>query len=194
MPAQARAWAGGPGPGAPAPGAPAPGGMSPVAAERPEPNPTDYQQPAARYDIGQQQAQMINNVGRDQYNALIQQRDSFMREIASTRTKARWLVWLGLLLFVVGFALFAAADLNMLKQISSDFGSNSTAPPTDPFGRPIFGLPSGLFGWAIAAAGSLMLMIGIVLHIVATSRRRQVERRYPLPMPWPPNMPPGSPR
>jgi uncharacterized integral membrane protein len=141
---------------------------------------------------------MINNVGRDQYNAqvqqVIQERNSFMREIASTKTKARWLVWLGLLLFVAGFALFAAADLNLLKQISSDFGSNSTAPPADPFGRPILGLPSGLFGWAIAAVGSLMLIIGIVLHIVATSRRKQVELRYPLPMPWPPNIPPGSPR
>ena len=84
-----------------------------------------------RYDIGQQEAQVISNVGRDQYNAhvqqVIQQRDSFMREIAGTKTKARWLVWLGLLLFVVGFAMFAAADLNFLKQISSDVQSNSTA-------------------------------------------------------------------
>jgi hypothetical protein len=176
-----------------------PGRVAAGRAERPEPNPTDFQQAApVRYDIGEQKAQMISNVGRDQYNALvqqvIQQRDSFMREIASTKTKARWLVWLGLLLFVGGFALFAAADLNFLKQISSDFGSNSTAPPTDPFGRPIFGIPSGLLGWAIAAVGSLMLIIGIVLHIVATSRRKQVDRRFPLPMPLPPNMPPGGPR
>ena len=174
--------------------------VAPGRAERPEPNPTDFQQAGpVRYDIGQQEAQVISNVGRDQYNAhvqqVIQQRDSFMREIASTKTKARWLVWLGLLLFVAGFALFAAADLNFLKQISSDIQSNSTpAPPTDPFGRPIFGIPSGLFGWALAAVGSLMLIIGIVLHIVATSRRRRVERDYPLPMPWPPNMPPGRAR
>ena len=174
--------------------------VAPGRAERPEPNPTDFQQAGpVRYDIGQQEAQVISNVGRDQYNAhvqqVIQQRDSFMREIASTKTKARWLVWLGLLLFVAGFALFAAADLNFLKQISSDIQSNSTPPPpTDPFGRPIFGIPSGLFGWALAAVGSLMLIIGIVLHIVATSRRRRVERDYPLPMPWPPNMPPGRAR
>ena len=152
-----------------------------------------------RYEIGQQEAHVISNVGRDQYNAqvqqVIQQRDSFMREIAGTKTKARWLVWLGLLLFVVGFALFAAADLNLLKQISSDIESNGTpAPPTDPFGHPIFGIPSGLLGWAIAAIGGLMLVIGIVLHIVATSRRKRVERDYPLPMPWPPNMPHGSAR
>jgi len=117
-----------------------------------------------------------------------------MREIAGTKTKARWLVWLGLLLFVAGFALFAAADLNLLKQISSDFQNNSTAPPANPFGRPIFGIPSGLLGWAMAAVGSLMLVIGIVMHIVATSRRRRVEREYPLPMLWPPNVPTGRAR
>ena len=145
----------------------------------------------ARYEIGQQQADVISNVGRDQYNAqvqqVIQQRDSFMREIAGTRTKARWLVWLGLLLSIVGFAMFAAADLNFLKQIASDVQSNNTAPPSDPFGHPILGIPSGLLGWAIAAIGGLMLVIGIVLHIVATSRRKRVERDYPMPMPWPPN-------
>jgi len=172
------------------------GRSAPARAERPEPNPTEFKQAGpVRYEIGQQEAQVISNVGRDQYNAhvqqVIQRRDSFMREIAATKTKARWLVWLGLLLFVVGFAMFAAADLNMLKQISSEFGSNSTAPPADPFGRPILGIPSGLLGWAIGAIGSLMLVIGIVLHIVATSRRRRVERDYPLPVPWPPNGPPG---
>ena len=103
-------------------------------------------------------------------------------------TKARWLVWLGLLLFIVGFAMFAAADLNFIKQIASDIQSNAApAPPTDLFGRPIFGIPSGLLGWAIAAIGALMLVIGIVLHIVATSRRKRVDRDYPMPMPWPPN-------
>jgi hypothetical protein len=167
--------------------------------ERPEPNPTEFRQAGpVRYEIGQQDGQVISNVGRDQYNAqiqqVIQQRDSFMREIAGTKTKARWLVWLGLLLFVAGFALFAAADLNLLKQISSDFQSNSAAPPANPFGRPIFGVPSGLLGWAMAAVGSLMLVIGIVLHIVATSRRRRVERDYPMPMPWPHGGPPGRAR
>jgi FHA domain len=176
-----------------------PGAAASGWAERPEPNPTNARQAGpVRYDIGSQQADVISNVGRDQYNAqvqqVIQQRDSFMRDIASTKTKARWLVWLGLLLSVGGFALFAAADLNFIKQVSSDFGSNNVTPPTDPFGRPILGIPSGLFGWALGAVGSLMLIIGIVLHIVATSRRRRVERDYPLPMPWPPNMPPGRAR
>ncbi len=192
MPAQAAPWAGATPPRMP----PEPAG----AAERPEPNPTEFQ-PAgqARYEIGRQDGHVISNVGRDQYNAhvqqVIQQRDSFLREVAATRTKARWLVWLGLLLFVAGFALFAAADLNFLKQIASDIQSNGTPPPpSNPFGRPIFGIPSGLLGWAIGAVGGLMLIIGIVLHIVATSRRKRVERDYPLPMPWPPNGAPGRAR
>ncbi len=216
MPTQAGPWAGGPVPGgmSPAPAGPAPArdvapppaaAMPPLArmaapAERPEPNPTEVRKPEpVRYEIGQQQGQVISNVGRDQYNAhvqqVIQRRESFLREIAGTKTKARWLVWLGLLLFVAGFAMFAAADLNFIKQIASDIGSNSAPPPpSDPFGKPIFGIPSGLLGWAIAAVGSLMLVIGIVLHIVATSRRRRVERDYPLPMPWPPGGPAGRAR
>jgi hypothetical protein len=184
----------------PAPAMPPPARMAaPVWAERPEPNPTEVRKPEpVRYEIAQQHGQVISNVGRDQYNAHIQQvqqRDSFLREIAATRTKARWLVWLGLLLFIAGFALFAAADLNFLKQIANDIQSTGTPPPpSNPFGRPIYGIPSGLLGWAVAAIGALMLMIGIVLHIVATSRRRRVERDYPLPMPWPPGGPAGRAR
>ena len=149
----------------------------------------------ARYDIGRQDADVISNVGRDQYNAqvqqVVQQRDNFLRDIAATRTKARWLAWTGFLLFVVGFSLLIAADLSFLKQIGNAF-HNPSAPPqiTSPFGRDIGGIPSGLLGAALASAGVLLLIVGIVLHIVATSRRRRVERELPLPMPWPP---PGEP-
>jgi FHA domain len=192
MPTQART--------PPMPSAPPTPSAPPRAAERPEPNPTEIGRPEqARYEIGRQDGQVISNVGRDQYNAhvqqVIQRRDSFLREVAATRTKARWLVWLGLLLFVAGFAMFAAADLNFLKQIASDIQSSTPPPPpSNPFGRPIFGVPSGLLGWAIGAVGGLMLIIGIVLHIVATSRRKRVERDYPLPLPWPPNGAPGRTR
>ena len=152
----------------------------------------------AHYSIGQQDAQVISNVGRDQYNAhvqqVVQQRDSFMRDIAATKTKARWLVWLGLLLFVVGFALFGAADLDFIRQVSSDIQTRSAAPPSNILGHPIAGVPSGLIGAGLASTGMIMLLIGILLHIVATSRRRRVERDYPLPMPWPPKMPPGRAR
>lgn len=141
------------------------------------------------YAIDRQDAGVISNVAGDQYNAhihqLVQQRDNFLREIAATKTRARWLIWSGLLLFVAGFTLFAAADLNFLKQISHDIQNSNPQPPTSPFGHDIAGIPSGLLGWALAAIGALMLMVGIVLHIVAASRRRRVERDFAVPVPWP---------
>ncbi len=58
---------------------------------------------------------MINNVGRDQHLPYVQhiqqQRESFSREIAATKTKARWLVWLGLFVTVVGFVIYGAVFL-----------------------------------------------------------------------------------
>jgi hypothetical protein len=132
---------------------------------------------------------VVSNVGRDQYNAhvqqVVQQRDSFLREIAAAKTKARWLIWVGFLLFVVGFGMFVAADVNFIKQVSQDIQSSNPPPTTTPFGRDVAGVPFGLLGWAMAAVGMLLLVTGIVLHIVATSRRRRVERDFPLPVPWP---------
>ena len=144
-----------------------------------------------RYTIDRQDGEVISNVGRDQFNdygisvqQVISERESFLREIASTKTRARWLVWIGLLLFVAGFAVFAFADLSFIKQISNDIQSGSApSQTTTPFGRDIGGIPSGLIGWAVAMVGILMLIVGIVLHIVATSRRKRVERDLPLPVP-----------
>ena len=138
---------------------------------------------SSQYHIDQQRGGVINNVGRDQYNSYVQQRENFLREIAATKTKARWLVWTGFLAFVVGFGLFAAGVLGFIKQAGSAVGTGG--PVTSPFGPDIGGLPSALFGWALAALGMLLLVVGIVLHIVATSRRRRVDRELPVPPPWP---------
>ena len=147
------------------------------------------------YSIGQQRAQVISNVGRDEYNAHVQQvvqrRDSFLRDIAVTKTKARWLIWLGLLLFLAGFALFGAADLDFIRQIGNGIQSG-TAPTSSPFGHDIAGVPYGLIGAGVAAIGMVMFIIGIALHVVATSRRKRVERDLPLPPPpWQQYGPPG---
>jgi pSer/pThr/pTyr-binding forkhead associated (FHA) protein len=148
---------------------------------------------AAHYSIGQQNGGVISNVGGDQFNQqIVEQRDSFLREIAATRTKARWLIWTGLLFFVAGFAVFAFTDLSFIKQVSS--GLQSGSPPssiTSPFGRNVGGVPVGLLGWAAAMVGILLLIVGIVLHIVATSRRKRVERELALPAVWY-SGPPGS--
>jgi hypothetical protein len=144
--------------------------------------------PSARYDIGEQHGGAINNVAHDQHISYVQhmtqQRENFFREIAATRTKARWLVWTGFLLFVVGFGLFAAGIMGFIKQ-TGDIGNGGDVGglPT-PFGRDVAGIPSGLLGWALAALGVLLLVVGIVLHVVATSRRKRVDRDLPVPPPW----------
>ena len=140
------------------------------------------------HHIDEQHAGVINNVDRDQYISHVQyvnqQRENFLREVAATKTKARWLAWTGFVMFVVGFGIFAAADLSFIKGIS-DAIQNGGAPPTvSPFGREIGGVPFGLAGWALAALGMILLVVGIVLHIVATSRRRRAYREFPVLPPW----------
>ena len=144
---------------------------------------------AAARQIHEQRAGVINNVDRDQYISHVQyvnqQREDFLREVAATKTKARWLAWTGFLMFVVGFGIFAAADLSFIKGISDAIQNGGEPPPTaSPFGREIGGVPFGLAGWALAALGTILLIVGIVLHIVATSRRRRAYRDFPVPPPW----------
>jgi hypothetical protein len=115
-----------------------------------------------------------------------QQRENFLREVAGTKTKARWLAWTGFLLFVVGFGIFAAADLSFIKSISDSIQNGDSAPPTTGLlGREVGGVPIGLAGWALAAAGMLLFIVGIVLHVIATSRRKQAYRDFPVLPPWP---------
>jgi hypothetical protein len=143
----------------------------------------------AAHHINEQRAEVINNVDRDQYISHVQyvnqQRENFLREVAATKTKARWLAWTGFLMFVVGFGIFAAADLSFIKAIADSFQTGAEPPPgTTPFGKEIGGVPFGLAGWALAALGMILLILGIVLHIVATSRRRRAYREFPVLPPW----------
>ena len=87
-------------------------------------------------------------------------------------------------MFVAGFGIFAAVDLNFIKQVSTDIQNPSPGPQTDPFGRSVGGIPIGLIGWALAATGMLLLIVGIVLHVVATSRRKQAYTAFPVLPPW----------
>jgi hypothetical protein len=135
----------------------------------------------------QQRAEVIHYDER-RYNSHVQhvnqQRENFLREVAATGTKARWLVWMGFVMFVVGYGIFAAVDLNLLKQVSTGIQNPGSGPPTDPSEWSVGGIPIGLIGWTLAAAGTLLLIVGIVLHIVATSRHKQAYQAFPALPPW----------
>jgi hypothetical protein len=141
------------------------------------------------HHIDEQRADVINYAER-QYNSHVQyvnqQRENFLREVAATKTKARWLAWTGFLMFVVGFGIFAAADVSFIKGITDSIqNGGQVSPTTSPFGREVGGIPIGLAGWALAALGMMLLVVGIVLHVVATSRRRRAYRDFPMSPPWP---------
>jgi hypothetical protein len=144
---------------------------------------------AGVHHIDEQRAGIINNVDRDQYISHVQyvnqQRENFLREVAATKTKARWLAWTGFVMFVVGFGVFAAADVSFIKGVTDAIQTGGEpSPGISPFGREIGGVPFGLAGWALAVLGMIVLVVGIVLHIVATSRRRRAYREFPVLPPW----------
>ncbi|NEA30716.1 FHA domain-containing protein [Streptomyces sp. SID13031] len=130
-----------------------------------------------RYDIGDQRAHAINNVGRDQYvQQVIQQRENFFREIAAAKTKARGLIWTGVVVFLVGLAVAAFGWYTYYGQIL-DLSAASSMPTKDDFsGLLVFAL-----GGLVNLVGVLLIIVGIVLHIVATARRRRVDRELPPP-------------
>ena len=141
--------------------------------------------PAARFDVDRQAAGMINNVGRDQHLAYLhvqQQRESFAREVASTRTKARWLVWLGVLVSIGGMVLYGKVFLGIVELFVGWTRNGASGPPDMSvfFER----LGDAVVGIGIGALGMVLLLLGVVFHVVATARRRRVERDYPLPPGW----------
>jgi hypothetical protein len=140
---------------------------------------------AAGMNVRDQHGDAIYNADRMQLY-YIQQRENFLSEVAATKTKARWLAWTGLVILLAGFGLFAYADLDFLRQISNSLQTNQQPPALSPFGRNVGGVPIGLIGWAVGAVGSVLLLVGIVLHIVAASRRKRADRDFPMPAPWQP--------
>jgi hypothetical protein len=170
------------------------GGTRAMSATR---GPAPAQAGAVHYSIGQQQAGAINNVGRDQYQAYFQQvvheRDTFHREIAAVRTKARWLVTLGVVIIVVGFAMFALPGVGFAKQIDQQISSGTAGPVTNPEGPLILGIPMTELGWIVFGIGMLIAGTGSVLHRNAVARRGRFDREHPLPPPpWQPYGPGGG--
>lgn len=138
------------------------------------------------YRVQSQSAGHLNNVGHDQYNAYIQhvreERDSFARDIASTKTKASRLIWIGLAMFVVGFGTYAWVIMSFAGQVDGlSIDETEVFDPPSLFGPDIGGVPIGFIGFALAGIGSLLIVVGIVLHVVAAARRRRLDTQSPPP-------------
>ncbi|WP_046729446.1 FHA domain-containing protein [Streptomyces humi] len=160
--------------GAPAAGPPSgpPGRLAPREAGRTPPN------GERRFDIGEQQADRLSNVAGDQYNYVQQaQREGFFKEIAATRTRARHLIMLGFLLFLIGGGIYGWVIIRFIARTNDDISSGSSNFGSAPelLGPEVAGVPVGAVGFAMAAIGTVLTVIGIVLHIVTTSRRRRFE-------------------
>lgn len=95
-------------------------------------------------------------------------RETF-REIATIRTRARWLGWAGFLVLAEGLITIIAATRPGL------FGRavGTAGPAQRPPGPDIAGLPAERLGWALAMVGILLLTAGIGLRIAVASRHRR---------------------
>ena len=138
------------------------------------------------YRVQSQSAGHLNNVGHDQYNAYIQhvreERDSFARDIASTKTKASRLIWIGLAMFVVGFGTYAWVIMRFAGHVDGlAIDEPEVFDPPNLFGPQVGGIPVGFIGFALAGIGSLLIVVGIVLHVVAAARRRRLDTQSPPP-------------
>jgi uncharacterized membrane protein YidH (DUF202 family) len=125
-------------------------------------------------------------IGRDQYISYVQQqRASFAREVAGAKTKARHVMWLGFGMFLIGGGTYVWAVLRFVKQTSAmtdQLDQTSDPSVSSLFGPSVGGVPVGLIGFAVANLGLILLMVGLVLHVVAASRRKRLEATI-LP-PW----------
>ena len=141
---------------------------------------------APRFDIERQRGGVISNVGRDQhnYNSYVQhvmhERQSFLRDIAATRSKAWLLVCFGFFFVIVGFGVWAANIFNFIDN-AQNLGPDAQPGDLPLLGQEILGIPVAVYGFAGMVVGMTMLVIGIVLHIVAAARRKRLPAIPPPP-------------
>jgi pSer/pThr/pTyr-binding forkhead associated (FHA) protein len=95
---------------------------------------------------------------------------------AATRTRARWLGWTGLVLFLVGSGTFAAADVSFLQHLGDAIRHGTEPSAVGLSGRELGGVPLGLADGALAVVGLILLLAGIVLRLVAAAQRRRAGR------------------
>ena len=127
----------------------------------------------ASFDVKTQTGHTISNVGRDQYNYMVQQRESFLREVAATRTRARRLVTFGLIVFVAA----AGVEIAWLIVYANQFQSVNEQSDTNSLFK---SFTIAFMAAGISAFGLILTIVGIILHVVATSRQRRVNENFPI--------------
>lgn len=136
------------------------------------------------YEIERQHAASISNVAGNQYMSYVQhvrrERESFIREVAATRTKARWLIWSGVFISIFGLVLFGGSLIQFMNHIFEMLRESPTSVNTPLLPENVM-TPVIFVGWALLILGNILVVVGIVLHIVATSRRKKVDRDLPVP-------------
>lgn len=128
----------------------------------------------ADFHVGNQSAEQIHMAGRDYINVRAE-RESFLADIAATKTRGRRLVLIGFLCVIVGFALFGYGVVSFIVGIPQ-IDMNSTQPQVpSPFGPDVLGVPLGVIGFALFGLGSVIVIAGIVLHVSAAARLRRLQ-------------------
>ena len=96
----------------------------------------------------------------------------------------------GIRLFIVGFSLavsgvlgFIGSIMVMIASSNPDMSSpeafeESTRPP-EFMGYPVFALAFG-----VALVGMALVFLGVIIQFTVSTRKKEVERRYPLPPGW----------
>jgi hypothetical protein len=128
------------------------------------------------FHVGHQAAGQINNVARDQYVQHIRaERESFLADVAATKTRGRRLITFGFICLIAGFAIFACGIISFIQSIPGLEGYVSPSDAPSLFGPEIGGVPVGIAGFALGAVGSFAIVAGLVLHVSAAARLRKLQ-------------------
>ncbi|WP_162641578.1 FHA domain-containing protein [Streptosporangium sp. 'caverna'] len=138
-----------------------------------------------RFDVERQAGGHINNVGRDQHNHYVQQRDSFLREVAAARTRSLRLIWLSLALIFGGCLVYLWGSYSAFSSVGSGVSdifkyiesSGAGKPPSlsNLVGEQSFALSVALIGYTVAAGGIMLFLVALIMHVIAVARGRKVD-------------------
>ena len=156
---------------------------SPVMAQATEPHASNVS-----FDVDHQQADVISNIGGNQYNneyvqQIIVNRQEAFRQIAPMSRLARALFILGFSLAVSGALGFIGSIMVIVARGWSDMGSQAAVEESisapEVLGYPVFALAFG-----VALVGMALVFLGGIIQFTVSTRKKEVERRYPLPPGW----------